>query len=201
VKNSIYASIVVESCLRELRQSVRGQLRRCEILRNQLGLISAACRPFVALEHGLIHNTGRASERLDRSGTTSELLAAQMSYGGRMLERARTQINQIEEMANWVNDSDREWWPFLFLRPREHQRMGSRRVLALAVLYGFFAGMLANVVVVLTSTHRPTVSVFTFPLWTTFVFFVVYRTTFAYFWNRRATRLARAQAFRSSAAS
>jgi hypothetical protein len=113
-----------------------------------------------------------------------------------MLERARTQINQIEEMVNWVSDSDREWWPFLFLRPREHERMGSRRVLALAVLYGFFAGMLANVVIALTSgAHRPTVNVWAFPLWTTFVFFVIYRATFAYFWNRRASRLARAQAF------
>jgi hypothetical protein len=107
-----------------------------------------------------------------------------------MLDRARTQLNQIEEMINWVNDNDREWWPFLFLRPREHERFGSRRVFALAVLHGFFAGMLANVVIALTaSSVGPRISVWTFPVLTTLLFFVVYRSTFAYFWNRRADRL------------
>lgn len=116
-----------------------------------------------------------------------------------MIEKARTQLQQIEQMANWVNDSDREWWPFLFLRPREDERMGSRRVLAMATLYGFFAGMLANVVVALSAgPGGPKVSVWLFPLWTTLFFFVVYRSTFAFFWNRRATRLATSKARRQT---
>ncbi|HEY6556795.1 MAG TPA: hypothetical protein VI072_05965 [Polyangiaceae bacterium] len=107
-----------------------------------------------------------------------------------MLAKARTQLNQVERLVNWVSDNDREWWPFLFLRPREHERMGSRRVLALAVLHGFFAGMLANAVLALTAgPGGPGVSIWMFPVWTTLVFFVLYRSTFAYFWNRRAQRL------------
>lgn len=108
-----------------------------------------------------------------------------------MRERVRIEFSRIEEMANWVSDSDREWWPFLFLRPREHERLGSRRVLLLAILYGFFAGMAANVLVALfAGSAGPRVSVWTFPVWTTLGFFVIYRSTFAFFWNRRAARLA-----------
>jgi hypothetical protein len=107
-----------------------------------------------------------------------------------MLSKARAQIDQVEQMVNWVSDNDREWWPFLFLRPREEERMGSRRVFALSVLHGFVAGMLANVVLALTAgPEGPGVSIWMFPVWTTMVFFVVYRATFAYFWNRRAQRL------------
>jgi hypothetical protein len=107
-----------------------------------------------------------------------------------MREKARTHFKHIEEMANWVSDNDREWWPFLFLRPKEHERMGSLRVVAIAILYGVFAGMLANVIVALTAGPAgPRVGLLTFPLWTTLVFFTLYRATFAYFWNRRAARL------------
>jgi hypothetical protein len=114
-----------------------------------------------------------------------------------MLERLYAKLDRLEEIANWINDNDREWWPFLFLRPLEHERLGSRRVLLLATLYGFFAGMLANVLVVLT--RAPAISVWTFPLWTTLIFFTVYRGTFAYFWNRRAERLLHSRAGRGRA--
>jgi hypothetical protein len=107
-----------------------------------------------------------------------------------MLDKARTQLNQLEEIVNSITDDDREWWPFLFLRPADSERIGSRRVLALAVLHGVFAGMLGNAFVALTvGSHGPKVSVWTFPLWTTLLLFVVYRSTLAYFWNRRAGRL------------
>lgn len=95
----------------------------------------------------------------------------------------------LEQFANYLSDMDREWWPFLFLRPEQHKRMGTRRVAALAALYGVFAGMLMNVVVALSGNHH--VNPFLFPVGATLGFFVVYRFTFAYFWNRRAARLAR----------
>jgi len=97
----------------------------------------------------------------------------------------------LEQFANWLNDMDREWWPFLFLRPQQHQRMGTRRVLALSALYGVFAGLLVNVVLALSGIHRDAFNPFLFPVGATLGFFVVYRFTFAYFWNRRAERLAR----------
>ena len=63
------------------------------------------------------------------------------------------------------------------------------RVFGLAILYGLFAGTFANAVVALNGEAYK-VSVVTFPLCATFGFFAIYRSTFAYCWNRRAARLA-----------
>jgi hypothetical protein len=108
-----------------------------------------------------------------------------------MLTRVRELIGELEEVVNLFSDMDREWWPFLFMRPAPHERLTSARVLLLATLYGGFVGMLANVLVAFTASagaSRPGVLVF--PLLTTFSFFVVFRATIAFFWNRRAERLA-----------
>ena len=108
-----------------------------------------------------------------------------------MLNRVREVIGELEEVVNLFSDMDREWWPFLFMRPAPHQRMTSVRVAALATLYGGFVGMLANVIVALTaSAGSPRLGVHVFPLLTTACFFVVFRLTIAFFWNRRAARLA-----------
>ena len=97
----------------------------------------------------------------------------------------------LEQFANWMSDQDREWWPFVFLRPAQHERMGSRRVAALAALYGVFAGLLVNIVLVVSGHSAQSFNPLLFPVGATFGFFVIYRSTFAYFWNRRAERLAR----------
>jgi hypothetical protein len=108
-----------------------------------------------------------------------------------MLVRAREYLQGMEEAANWINDMDREWWPFQFLRPEQHAKMSSLRVAVLAILYGVMAGMFANVIVAIGSGGTPdSLSVVTLPGYTTLAFFAVYRTTFAFFWNRRAERLA-----------
>lgn len=97
----------------------------------------------------------------------------------------------LEQFANYLSDMDREWWPFLFLRPQQHQRMGTRRVLALAALYGVLAGLFANIVLAVTGHGAGSFNPFLFPVGATIGFFVIYRFTFAYFWNRRAERLSR----------
>jgi hypothetical protein len=96
----------------------------------------------------------------------------------------------IEQVANWLNDQDREWGPFLFLRPEQHERMGSRRVAALSALYGVLAGLFVNVLLVLSGRDAHSFNPFLFPVGATLGFFMIYRFTFAYFWNRRAERLA-----------
>lgn len=105
-----------------------------------------------------------------------------------MREHASRTIRHMEEVANWISDMEREWWPFGFLRPQPYARMSSLRVAAIAVLYGVFVGMLANVLVA-ASVGTAGRSVIALPALTTFGFFVIYRFTFAYFWNRRADRL------------
>jgi hypothetical protein len=93
-------------------------------------------------------------------------------------------------MLNFVSDQDGQWWPFVFLRPEPRERMSSLRVGAFSLLLGVSFGMLANIAVALTAgpvAARPAPAVF--PLATAFAFFVFFRLTFAYSWNRRAARL------------
>lgn len=107
-------------------------------------------------------------------------------------------------MLNYVNDQDRQWWPFLFLRPEPDENMGNLRVLGVSLLLGFFFGMLANIGLVLTASHEAARLRFlaippwaTLPLCTTVAFFLFFRATFAFSWNRRARRLSRTAPIRS----
>lgn len=98
---------------------------------------------------------------------------------------------RLEQVVNAVSDMDQEWWPFLFLRPEPHERMGSLRVACLAALYGLLGGLFANVMLALSGRTPSAFSPLLFPLGATAGFFLIYRFTFAYFWNRRAARLTR----------
>jgi hypothetical protein len=97
--------------------------------------------------------------------------------------------DELEWMLNWVSDQDAQWWPFLFLRPGVDQTMSTPRVATLSGLLGVFSGMLANLALVFTERGAE-LNVATIPLCASVGFFVFYRATFAYSWNRRARRLA-----------
>ncbi len=99
-------------------------------------------------------------------------------------------MEEFEQLANWFNDRDAEWWPFLFMRPAQDRRMSGLRVLAIAVLYGAPVGMLGDVWFALMGRAEQ-VNPFLAPLVVTAVLFVAFRLTFARAWNRRAARLAR----------
>jgi len=96
-------------------------------------------------------------------------------------------VRQVEDVLNFLSDIDSNWWPFLFLRPEPYERMTSKRVALLAMLYGVFTGAFMNAMLAI-SGHGEGVSLWTFPVWTTVGFFVIYRLTFAYAWNCRAER-------------
>jgi hypothetical protein len=101
-------------------------------------------------------------------------------------------IDPIERFVNDLNDTDHQWWPFLFLRPaRRDERMSTGRVATLAALYGLLPGFFVNAVVRLTGEHADSLNPLLFPLATTVAFFAFYRVTFAACWNRRAERVAR----------
>ena len=113
-----------------------------------------------------------------------------------MRPELRHQRNELEDILNWVSDQDHQWWPFLFLRPEQNQRMSALRVLAVSCLLGTFAGMLANVAIALTAARATErLSVLALPPWLTLplassaLFFLFFRYTFASSWNRRAERL------------
>lgn len=97
-------------------------------------------------------------------------------------------MDQLEEIANALNDSNAQWWPFLFLRPRKEQRLTSLRVGLLAVLYGSFVGTLGNLLLLLLGKQLHPLAL---PFVATAGCFVLYRVVFATFWNRRAARLSR----------
>jgi uncharacterized membrane protein YdfJ with MMPL/SSD domain len=97
-------------------------------------------------------------------------------------------MDRLHEFFNSISDLDSGWWPFLFMRPAPEMRMGNRRVAAIAALYGIFAAMFANAVLTVAG-EAPRLSVITFPVLTTFGFFVVFRFTVAWSWNARAARL------------
>jgi hypothetical protein len=95
-------------------------------------------------------------------------------------------MDNFEQVVNSLSDSDFNWWPFLFLRPEQDQKLGNGRVLALAALYGIFLGLLINIVAALQHTKvHPAL----FPVATTLGFFVFFRLTVAWCWNRRADRM------------
>jgi hypothetical protein len=113
------------------------------------------------------------------------------------MQETSNRFDQVEAMLNWVSDQDLQWWPFLFLRPAQNERIGTRRVAAVSVLFGMFFGMLTNVVLVLTNSRAASeLSVLALPAWltlplaTSVLFFAFFRVTFAASWNRRARRLA-----------
>jgi len=97
-------------------------------------------------------------------------------------------MDELEAMGNWASDQDAQWWPFGFLRPEPHQWMSNRRVLALAVLYGSLAGSIMNVLARLTGTTQG-IAPWALPAAGVIGFFVFYRATFAFCWNRRAARI------------
>ena len=114
------------------------------------------------------------------------------------MQETPSRFDHVEEMLYWVTDQDVQWWPFLFLRPAQDERLGTRRVAAVSALLGLFFGMLTNLVVVLTYSRRALeLSVLSLPPWltlplaTTVLFFAFFRLTFAAAWNRRARRLSR----------
>jgi hypothetical protein len=110
-------------------------------------------------------------------------------------------LQDLEDAINELNDNDSGWWPFLFMRPAQHQKMSAARVLAVSVLYGLPAALLACIAVKLTH-GRQDVHPLLLPAAVVAAFFVFYRFTFALCWNRRAARLsalnARAERFRAA---
>jgi len=113
------------------------------------------------------------------------------------MQETPSRFDHLEAMLNWVNDQDAQWWPFLFLRPALHERLGTGRVAAVSVLLGLFFGMLTNAVMALIDSRAALeLSVFALPAWltlplmTSVLFFAFFSLTFAASWNRRARRLA-----------
>src|SRR5690348_6445679 len=91
-----------------------------------------------------------------------------------------------EGVFNHLTDSERQWWPFGFLRPEPEAPLSTLRVALLALLQGVPLGMLL-VAIDARSRHAATgPRLFGFLCLVCAMVFATNRFTLAYFWNRRA---------------
>lgn len=100
---------------------------------------------------------------------------------------------ELDALFTQFVDSDQQWGPLLFLRPRVNERLGLPRVLALALLVGLSFGMLGSIFLAVAARvfGKPPLAVHVFPMVLTFVYFCVCQMTFVPAWNRRAKRLSK----------
>jgi hypothetical protein len=102
-------------------------------------------------------------------------------------------MRRLEDFMNKLTDADWGWWPFLRLRPPPHVEMDDFLLLRLAIFGGCFLGLvlfypLSRILNLPASLFSALLGV----LLCSIFFFVGYKFSFAYFWNRRARRLQRA---------
>jgi hypothetical protein len=112
-----------------------------------------------------------------------------VSFWSRLRRRVESTLVEAEEVFNQLTDSDRQWWPFAFLRPAQHEAFSTLRVAALAVLHGVPIGL-----ILLLVDHRARHAaggghIALFLAVVCAAVFVTNRFTLAYFWNRRANRI------------
>ncbi len=98
-------------------------------------------------------------------------------------------IDQLENFMNKMTDVDWGWWPVLFLRPSKDKDIDNVILLKLSLVFGSAIGVLSLLMAFL-SRRSITLDMFVFAFLFGWVFFFVgYKVTFVYFWNRRARRL------------
>ena len=99
-------------------------------------------------------------------------------------------LDAFEEAVNEVSDKDWTWWPFLWLRPQQHEPLGLARVVAFSFLYGLPCSGLACLALAFVRPETRAMVPFVglgFPLAFLFLGSVI----IAPMWNRRAERLRR----------
>lgn len=98
-------------------------------------------------------------------------------------------MDRIEKFANWMSDMDWGWWPLLSLRPARDKDIDSVVLFKMTMFFGTVSGMLV-LLIGLWDPSSPTVGSLAGDfLFGWFGFLVVYKVSFAHFWNRRAKRL------------
>ncbi|HEX4337296.1 MAG TPA: hypothetical protein VH062_15375 [Polyangiaceae bacterium] len=108
----------------------------------------------------------------------------------RLRHRIDTGLLDAEVAFNQLTDSERRWSPFAFLHPDPGERFSTLRVAALAALQGLPLGFLL-VAIDAHARHAATGQrLATFLAIVCATVFITNRFTLAYFWNRRAGRLA-----------
>jgi ABC-type uncharacterized transport system permease subunit len=99
-------------------------------------------------------------------------------------------MNTLEEFMNRLTDKDSGWWPFSYLKPEKSTPMSNAILIRMSIHYGPFYGALLAILLALTHKRELRLAFFLGNIvFMTVSFFILYRCTFAVFWNRRAHRL------------
>lgn len=99
-------------------------------------------------------------------------------------------LSDAEDVFNRLTDSERQWWPFGFLQPARAETFSTLRALVLALMQGIPLGFLL-IAIDPQARHAATHARFAWFLSIVCAtLFAANRLTLAYFWNRRAERMA-----------
>jgi hypothetical protein len=106
-------------------------------------------------------------------------------------------MQKLENFMNWLSDKDRAWWPLVSMRPPKNTNIDDFLLLKITCFFGPATAVLMfipSIGMLEAVTLKLIVIVMALAC---SGFFVGYKLTFAYFWNRRARRL-RADAMRTT---
>ena len=98
-------------------------------------------------------------------------------------------MEKIVDLANSFTDRDRNWWPILFLRPDQNEKMTNALVGKLALFYGLSGGISLYLLLLFLSRLSGLLELVILSIGFVAGVFIAYRVTFALCWNYRAERL------------
>ena len=99
-------------------------------------------------------------------------------------------MRQIEDFMNRLTDMDWGWWPVVALRPAKDKDIDNLVLFKISPVFGSVGGLLLLFFRVFHRREALTVmGIMLYLLIGCVAFFIVYKFTSAYFWNRRARRM------------
>ncbi len=98
-------------------------------------------------------------------------------------------MEKIVDLANSFTDRDRNWWPILFLRPDQNEKMNNALVGKLAIFYGLTGGVSLYLLLKFMGRLSGLLDMVALSIAFVVGVFIFYRVTFAVCWNYRAERL------------
>jgi len=98
-------------------------------------------------------------------------------------------MRPLEDFMNSLTDMDWGWWPVLFLRPPKDKDIDNIVLLKMTSFFGPVTGLLVFLVRLKRMASVTAAGIALHVLLGCVLFFLMYKVTFAVFWNRRARRL------------
>ena len=95
----------------------------------------------------------------------------------------------MQKFMNKLTDMNWGWWPFLFLRPKKTEYMTSKIVAKMSLYYGLTYGFFIYIITIPKMEKFNMLEALIFLLIVCIAFFIIYRLSFAYFWNRRVDEI------------